>query len=62
MDVDAQYSNEMISPLFSLLTPNAALEELKLKWAWYEAIDRLTKPNEVDIVVPECNGLFGLSR
>lgn len=55
MDVGVQYSNSMISPLFSLLTPNAALRELEIKWAWYKMTDILTQPIEVEKAVPQGN-------
>lgn len=55
MDIDAQYSDAIISPLFPLLTPNAALRELQLKWAWYKITDVITQPIEVEQVVPQRN-------
>lgn len=62
MDIDPQYSDAMISPLFPLLTPNAALREFQLKWAWYKIIDVITQPIEIEKAVPQCNYCFRLLK
>lgn len=55
MDIESHHSKEMILPFYSLLTPNTALKEFTLKWAWHKVIDVLSQPLDVYKPVPQCN-------
>lgn len=55
MDIESQHSNEVITPIYSHLTPNTALKELTLKWNWHKVINVLTEPLDVDKMFPQCN-------
>ncbi|KAJ6628040.1 hypothetical protein Bhyg_16087, partial [Pseudolycoriella hygida] len=53
MDIALPRHKESFSPVASLLTPNAALKELKTTWSWYKAIDDITKPLDIDKPFPK---------